>query len=293
MPSARCSPPATSCSRARSAAPTCRAGTTATLLRSIADLRGALRRRDRRPPGPHGRHDDRSGAPDEPVPPGSSGAHLVSAPQAPRGTFDILPEQSALRLTVEVSRAQDPRGRGLPADRDADVRGHRRLPAHRRRVDGHRPEGDVHAAGRRRALADAAPGGDRADRARLPRTRHAQAAPAGEALVPVELLSLRARAGRPLPPVLADRRRGDRLRRSGRRRRIDPAARGDPRRARRARAAAAAREPRHAGLPRALPRAAAGAPACARGPARQGRRRSHRPEPAARVRLRPRRARAR
>ena len=37
-------------------------------------------------------------------------------------------------------------------------------------------------------------------------------------------LPLRARPGRPLPPVLADRRRGDRLRRPGRRRRVDPAA---------------------------------------------------------------------
>ena len=41
-----------------------------------------------------------------------------------------------------------------------------------------------------------------------------KAAAAGEALVPLELLPLRAPAGRPLPPVLADRRRGDRLART-------------------------------------------------------------------------------
>ena len=70
--------------------------------------------------------------------------------------------------------------------------------------------------GRRRALADAAPGGHRAGLPGLRRARHAQAPPAGEALVPVELLPPRARPGRPLPAVLAGGRRGDRLRGSGR-----------------------------------------------------------------------------
>ena len=121
-------------------------------------------------------------------------------------------------------RAARARGRRLPAHRDADVRAHRAVRARRRRVDRHRPEGDVHLRRRRRALAHAAPRGHRAGLPRLRRARHAQAAPAGEALVPVELLPQGEAAGRPLPPVLAGRRRGDRLRRPGRRRRDDRAA---------------------------------------------------------------------
>ena len=70
---------------------------------------------------------------------------------------------------------------------------------------------------------------------------------AGEALVPVELLPPGEAAGRPLPPVLAGRRRGDRLRRPGRRRRDDRAAAHAARRARgRASVRAAARLARHA-----------------------------------------------
>ena len=82
-----------------------------------------------------------------------------------------------------------------------------------------------------------------------------------------QLLPPREAAGRALPPVLADRRRGDRLRRPGRRRRVDPAAARAAGRARRARRAAAAGLARHARRARRLPRAAAGLPARARGPA--------------------------
>ena len=91
--------------------------------------------------------------------------------------------------------------------------------------DRRRPEGDVHVPGRQRGQPDAAAGGHRAGRALLPRARHAQGAAAGEALVPVELLPLRAPAGRPLPAVLADRGGGDRVGRPGGGRRGDPAAR--------------------------------------------------------------------
>ena len=92
----------------------------------------------------------------------------------------------------------------------------------------------------------------------------------------------------PLPPVLADRRGGDRLRRPGRRRRADPPARRAARGARRARAAAAARE-RSARRRRAPPTARSCRPTCARTRTELSRRgaRAHRPQPAARLRRRP------
>ena len=123
---------------------------------------------------------------------------------------------------------------------------------------------------------------------RLPRARHAQAAAAGEALVPVELLPPRAPAGRPLPPVLAGRRGGDRLRRPGRRRRADPAARraarGD-RRARRRGCGSRASARRR----RAPPTARSCRPTCARTrtSCREEVRDADRPQPAARLRRRP------
>ncbi len=101
------------------------------------------------------------------------------------------------------------------------------------------------------------------------------------------VLPPRAAAGRALPPVLADRRRGDRLRRPRRRRRGDPAARRAARGGRRARAAAAALEPRHARHARDLPPRPPGLPARARGRAVRGGAQPHRPQPAARVRRRP------
>ena len=60
---------------------------------------------------------------------------------------------------------------------------------------------------RRRRVLHAAPRGHGAGLPRLPRARHAQAAAAREALVPVELLPPRAPAEGPLPPVLAGRAR--------------------------------------------------------------------------------------
>ena len=100
----------------------------------------------------------------------------------------------AARLEDAARRILEPRR--LRAHRDADLRGHRALRPRRGRVDRHRPEGDVHLRGRRRALADAAPRGHRAGLPRLPRARHAQARPAGEALVPAAATSAR-RSRRP------------------------------------------------------------------------------------------------
>ena len=146
-------------------------------------------------------------------------------------------------------RGEDPRASGLRPDRDADVRGHAALQPDGGRGDRRRPEGDVHVPGRERGQPDAAAGGHRAGRALLPRARHAQGAAAGEALVPLELLPLRAPAGRPLPPVLADRGGGDRVRRPGRGRRGDPAARGAAGGDRRARREARAGDARPARRP--------------------------------------------
>ncbi len=113
------------------------------------------------------------------------------------------------------------RARGIRADRDARLRGDRALRARGRRVHRHRPEGDVHLRGPGRAQPDASSRGDRFDLPRLRRARDAQAPAAREALVLGPLLSPRAPAGRPLPPVPPDRPRGDRHRLAARRRRVD------------------------------------------------------------------------
>ena len=86
--------------------------------------------------------------------------------EAPRGTHDILPSEQPLwqRVTGEMERLCALYGyRPHP---DARLRGHRALHAHVRRGLRRRPEGDVHVRRPRRPLADAAPGGHRAD---LPR----------------------------------------------------------------------------------------------------------------------------
>ena len=106
-----------------------------------------------------------------------------------------------------------PRARGLCAHRDPHLRGDRAVRARGGGVHRRRAEGDVHARRGPERVADPAARGHRAGLPRLPRARDAQAPAAGEALVPVELLPPRASAGRALPPVLAGRRGGDRLRR--------------------------------------------------------------------------------
>ena len=107
----------------------------------------------------------------------------------------------------------------LPPHRHARVRGDRAVRARRRRGHRHRAQGDVHVRRQGRPLADAAPRGHGAHLPRLRRARHAQAAAAGEALVLLPDVPLRAAAGRPLPRALPDRRRGHRLGRPGGRRR--------------------------------------------------------------------------
>ena len=232
-------------------------------MRTLADARRGAARRDRRVPGPHGHDDDRPRARHEPVP---GPARVSRRIQAPRGTYDVLGEQAAAREALEGhARGGSSSARATRASRrptfeatelfargvgeSTDV-----VQKEMYTLDG--GEGDEHHA---------APRGHRAGLPRLPRARHAQAAAAGEALVPVELLPPRAPAEGPLPPVLAGRRGGDRLRRPGRRRRVDPAARRAARGARLPRPAAADRLARHARDAARLPRGAAGVPARARG----------------------------
>ncbi len=58
-----------------------------------------LSRRDPGLPGAHGHDDARRRAHDEPVPRRPAG--VSTRPQAPRGTFDVLPEQASERMAVE------------------------------------------------------------------------------------------------------------------------------------------------------------------------------------------------
>ena len=146
--------------------------------RSIATLVDALPAETIVYPGHMGDHHARPRARDEPVPAASSPrSGEPEKLQAPRGTFDVLPEQAARARGARArARARILERRGLPAHRDADVRGDRAVRARRGRGHRHRAEGDVHVRRRRRALADAAARGHRAGLPRLPRARHAQAA---------------------------------------------------------------------------------------------------------------------
>ena len=145
-------------------------------------------------------------------------------------------------------------------------------------------EGDVHVRRSVGPFADASAGGDGADLPRLRRARPAPRATAGEALhdrvdVPLQ------RAGQgPAPGTLAGVGRGDRERRSVRRRGAHPALRHDPRPARRDPVPARAQLDR---VPRVPARVPGHAERVARGqcrPARRGDAREGRDEPAARLR---------
>ena len=175
---------------------------------------------------------------------GKVAATMASKYQAPRGTFDVLPDAGARPGADRARRRGDLRPRRLRADRDAGLRGHRVVRARGRSLDRHRPQGDVHLRGQGRAQHHPAARGDGADLPRLPRARHAQAGAAGEALLRRAVLPPRAPAGGALPPVPPDRRRGDRHRLAAGRRRGDHAARRPARRARGAGGRAAARQPR-------------------------------------------------
>ena len=116
-PSERSCSPATCCSRARSGAPTCPAATTPTLL--ALDRRAA----GRASPTTRAVHPGHMGlttlgprAGDEPLPRRARRA-VSERLQAPRGTYDVLPEQAA---------ARDARSRP-PRDGSSRAAGYRRI----------------------------------------------------------------------------------------------------------------------------------------------------------------------
>ena len=133
-----------------------------TLEASIEHARPPLPRRDGRLPGPHGCHDARARAGDQPVPDrdtraargGAAGGGAARRHPTPR--VERVEAQSAARHLRRARRAGRRRaaceararalleGRGLRADRDAGVRGDRAVRARRGRVDRHRAQGDVH-----------------------------------------------------------------------------------------------------------------------------------------------------
>ena len=124
----RRSSPATCSSRARSAAPTCPAATTTTLMRSHRDAAGHAARRDRRAPGPHGPDDARPRA----RAPTRSCASSPAGEQVPGAARHVRRAARPRGRTRPAGsdRGEDPRARRLRPDRDADVRGHAAVQPH-------------------------------------------------------------------------------------------------------------------------------------------------------------------
>ena len=255
-------------------------------------LLDALRRRDGRAAGPHGRHDARprarrrnpflqelaGAAPRERARSRPRAARSTCCPSSPRrGDASRSPRATILE-----------RGR-LRADRDADVRGHRAV---RRAASASRPTSSRRrctrcrtAAGARSRCAPRAP--RRSCRAYVEHGMHKLPQPVKLWYLSSFFRHERAQAGRyrQFWQVGAEAIGSDD---PARRRRVDPAARRAARRSSASAACACASSSLGTpALARALPRAAAGAPARARGRAVRGRARAHRPQPAARVRLRP------
>ena len=81
-----------------------RAATGRRCSRSIETLLERVRRRDDRLPGPHGHHHARARARHQPVP-ARARAAVSRVIQAPRGTFDVLPEDAARREAARGARA--------------------------------------------------------------------------------------------------------------------------------------------------------------------------------------------
>ena len=217
------SSPATCSSPARSAAPTSRAPTGRRSSSRSACSASASRPRPIVYSGPRPADDARRRARAQPVP--RSAARLVTTFEAPRGTHDILPSEQPLWRLVTGEAERLCSLYGYRPIQTPVLRGHGALPAHSGAGLGRRAEGDVHVRGPRRPLADAAPGGHGADRARVPRARPAPRGAAGQALHDRDDVPLRGAAARALPRALAALGRGDRLRRPGDRRRDDPALR--------------------------------------------------------------------
>ena len=172
--------------------------------------------------------------------------------KAPRGTFDVLPEQQPVRRRIDESsarRALEAAGYGrieTPVFEDTDLfaRGvGESTDIVQKQMFTFEDQGGRSLTLRPEATASIC-------RAYLEHGMQKLRA-AGEALDRRAVLPPRAPAGGPLPAVHADRRRGDRLRLAAGRRRADRAGGRHPRRARRRGRPAAARQPRHAGDARA------------------------------------------
>ena len=242
----RAASPATSSSPARSAAPTSRSATGTTLLDSIRSLveryppetivyPGTARRRRSAPSSPATRFSRcalRAACTARGV---GERARVSRRIERPRGTHDILPSEQPLwrRVTGEMERLcalYGYRPIQTPVFEDTEL-----FARTSGAGLGRRPEGDVHVRRPLRPLADAAAGGDGADLPRLRRARPAPRAAAAEALHDRADVPLRRARPRALPRALAALGRGDRLGRSGDRRRDHPALRHAPAPARRRR----------------------------------------------------------
>ena len=132
-------------------------------------------------PGPRPGDDARARAADEPVPARAA----RRARREPRSSRRRAGRTTSCRPTrrggsVVAHDRGDAAPLRLAAHPDAGLRGHRALRAHVGRGVRRRAQGDVHVRRPQRPLADAAPGGHRADRARVPRARPAPRAAAGE-----------------------------------------------------------------------------------------------------------------
>ena len=208
--------------------------------------------------------------------------------KAPRGTFDVLPAESAARMRVfaAASGIFERAGYGrieTPVFEETELFergvGESTDIVQKEMFSFDRPGW---------ALAHPQAGGHRADLPGLRRARHAQAPAAGEAVVLGPVLPPRAAAGRPLPPVPPARPRGDRDRLTAGRRRGDHLARRAVPRAGAPRPAPAARQPRLARRACRVPRRASRPSAGQRSGAGRRGSRPDRRQPAACVRLGPR-----
>ena len=169
--------------------------------------RRRVRRRHRRLPRPHGHHDARRRARDQPVP--ARAVAAVSAKiQAPRGTSDVLPDAADARASLEATARRVLEGAGYrrietPTFEATDLfaRGVGES------TDIVQKEMYTFDDGGGRSVTLRPEGTAPICRAYVEHGMHKLPRP-GEALVPVELLQSREAAGGPLPPVLADRRRG-------------------------------------------------------------------------------------
>ena len=158
--------------------------------------------------------------------------------KAPRGTRDILPEESWKWQRVEEVFRETAARFGYREIRTPAFEETELFARRDRRLHRHRPQGDVHVRGQKGQEPHAPPRGDRGRRARVRRAQHGARRPRHEALLLLPDVPIRAAAGRAVPPVLAVGARVSRLALARRGRRDHPPLR-DPLRG--------ARHPRHRG----------------------------------------------